>query len=132
MLSHNYTFLKTTYFTLLVVLMFHSTDGIAQNDTLRDDPNYITVEEAISIAKDEKMYQDPAGAGLDVAPVLTVMSENSVAWKIRSYVTYYSKKGECRKTNGCTVIREYFIWINAETGAVIKKDSVDTFIPNYE
>lgn len=53
-------------------------------------------------------------------------------WNVSSTKYKSSRKGKCRKTNGCTIITTLHVVVNAKTKKIISKYKEVKKVPNYE
>lgn len=58
--------------------------------------------------------------------------DNVCCWKVCVISYSTTREGECRFTNGCTVVLTQSAWILSETGEIIQKDVQRNLYPNYE
>jgi hypothetical protein len=92
----------------------------------------ITAKQAISIAKEKKLlYYDTWNYQFYDYPKLKE-EKGKVYWEIISTKTGYTERGNCAKTNGCSIIYKRIIKINAATGKVMSKKQTKSIFPNYE
>jgi cystathionine beta-lyase/cystathionine gamma-synthase len=99
---------------------------LAQNIDSTNAP--VSMSMAIDIAKKKGCY---IATNETVLPAVT-FDVFLKQWKIVSTSYSHSIKGECKHTNGCTVVTKKSIWIDATKGKVKKKNKeVESFF-NYE
>jgi hypothetical protein len=60
------------------------------------------------------------------------LNENTSEWLVQSTKHSYTKKGNCKYTNGCTKVKIVKLVIDATTGKVKSKVKEKTIYPNYE
>jgi len=65
------------------------------------------------------------------APRLTFDPATSI-WTTSQVTTSHRSRGECRRTNGCTVVRERTCRINDRIGRVLGCTTEKSVFPNYE
>jgi hypothetical protein len=53
-------------------------------------------------------------------------------WEITVYHSKHSNKGECKYTNGCTVIKKLYVIIDDKKGKIISKQLMQYKYKNYE
>ncbi|MFD1551038.1 hypothetical protein DNU06_04445 [Putridiphycobacter roseus] len=90
----------------------------------------ISRQEAVKKAMRKNMYYQSESAAADVCKLITENEE--IVWEIVTYKSGYTDKGDCAKTNGCSIVYKKQIKINAVTGKVVAKNSSKSLYPNYE
>ncbi len=86
--------------------------------------------QAIEIAKEEDFYKDQH---VYYTPKIQLERlEGHCVWNIESKDTQHSTKGHCAKTNGCTILTQYNIYISVEEGLIVEKHKKERYYPNYE
>ena len=61
-----------------------------------------------------------------------VWNEIERSWTISIYKYKHSKKGQCKYTNGCTIVRQLVVVINDIDGKIISKKMNESVFYNYE
>lgn len=56
----------------------------------------------------------------------------SCDWQVQSTKTSHTKKGNCKHTNGCTVVTTLILTIDDKTQKVKSKKKDKLILPNYE
>ncbi len=65
-------------------------------------------------------------------PSSTVWNEIEKSWTISIYKYKHSSKGQCKYTNGCTIVRHLVVVINDIDGKIISKKLNESVFYNYE
>lgn len=60
------------------------------------------------------------------------LNRETCEWTVISRKTGYTKKGNCKHTNGCTTVKTVTLVIDAQTKKVKRKDHKIVLYPNYE
>jgi hypothetical protein len=53
-------------------------------------------------------------------------------WTVSGYKYKHSNKGQCKYTNGCTIVRHLVVVINDNDGKIISKKMNESIFHNYE
>ena len=88
----------------------------------------ITREEAIAIARKKGYYK----TGKEWRDPSVELNTATMIWIITSLCYETTHKGDCKHTNGCTIVIRKTISIDAKTGKVIDKKKTRKKTPNYE
>ena len=88
----------------------------------------ITREEAIKIARKKGYYK----TGKEWRDPSVDLNTQTMIWTVTSICYETSRKGDCKKTNGCSIVTTKTISIDALTGKVIDKIRTRKKYPNYE
>jgi hypothetical protein len=86
---------------------------------------FISKEKAIELAQKNKCYSTTKST-------LMLDSLKKVWIVARLDTTYYTKEGNCKNTNGCTVQMSTILKLNAISGKVISKKKKKEVFANYE
>lgn len=88
----------------------------------------ITRDEAIAIARKKGYYK----TGKEWRDPSVELNTETMIWTITSLCYETTHKGDCKHTNGCTIVIRKVITIDAHTGKVIDKKKTRKKMPNYE
>lgn len=58
--------------------------------------------------------------------------EDTCCWKISTSSVSQTREGNCRYTNGCTVVVKRFVYIDTQSGKILHRDYERKVYPNYE
>lgn len=61
-----------------------------------------------------------------------IYDAESAVWQVSSTRYKTTRKGKCRKTNGCTIVTTLFVTVNDINGKIISKRKEVKRLPNYE
>jgi hypothetical protein len=61
-----------------------------------------------------------------------VWNETEKHWTASVYKYKHSNKGQCKYTNGCTIVRHLVVVINDNDGKIISKKMNESLFYNYE
>ncbi len=67
-----------------------------------------------------------------VSPPQVKFDEESQNWTVHSTKTKHTQRGECKYTNGCTVIQTVTLVIDDQKKKVVSKTKGKSLFPNYE
>jgi len=85
------------------------------------------INDVIKIAKKHGAYWENG----DNKPVVK-LNETTSEWVVQSIKYSYTRKGDCKHTNGCTKVKSVKLIIDANTGKVKSKEKENKIYPNYE
>jgi hypothetical protein len=84
--------------------------------------------DVIQIAKRHRAYWTDNW----VSPPQITFDEESQNWTVHSTKTKHTQRGECKYTNGCTVVQTVTLVINNQKKKVVSKTKEKSLFPNYE
>ncbi|OYU96908.1 MAG: hypothetical protein CFE21_01070 [Bacteroidetes bacterium B1(2017)] len=90
--------------------------------------NKLDTAEVIRIAKRKNSYWTQSWQ----APPSIQYKEETCEWVVQSHKYTSSLKGECKHTNGCTIVSSVNLVINAKNGKIKSKRKEKTIYHNYE
>lgn len=98
-------------------------------DTLCRDTFAISAEQALALAakKGKGTPQPYAGPHARL-----VRLEGCCAWYVHLDTYRHTNRGDCKYTNGCTLVKTTRLWLDAETGRLIRRVKSKHLYPNYE
>lgn len=64
-------------------------------------------------------------------PKVSFIADKSL-WHVSSTKYKSTRRGKCKKTNGCTIVTTMHVKINDKNGKIISKNKVVKKLPNYE
>lgn len=67
-----------------------------------------------------------------VSPPQIKFDEESQNWTVHSNKTKHTQRGECKYTNGCTVVQTVTLVIDDQNKKVVSKTKEKSLFPNYE
>jgi hypothetical protein len=88
----------------------------------------VDTADIIRIAQKKQAYWTGSAANRP----LIVLNEESCEWIVISSRMGYTRKGNCKHTNGCSTVTTVTLFIDAQTKRVKKKNKEITLYPNYE
>ncbi|MEZ4826740.1 MAG: WG repeat-containing protein [Bacteroidia bacterium] len=90
------------------------------------DRKKIEKQKAIDIAVSAGLASDK---NTDIRPDVR---NGTCTWKISSVIYTTTREGDCRFTNGCTVVVTNTYWIDSITGDLLHRETKRKLYPNYE
>jgi len=91
----------------------------------------INESDAVKIAKNRGMYYE-GDHEFFYPDHLLLQEEGNIYWEISSSKQGYTNKGDCARTNGCSIFYSKIIKIDAISGKVLDKKSTKKLYHNYE
>lgn len=67
-----------------------------------------------------------------VSPPALSFDEKERTWTVHSVKTHHTNLGDCKQTNGCTVVKSVTLVIDDKKGKVVSKTKEKKIFPNYE
>ncbi len=67
-----------------------------------------------------------------VSPPSIKFDEKERTWTVHSVKTHHTNRGECKYTNGCTVVKSVTLVIDDQNKKVVSKTKERSLFPNYE
>ena len=67
-----------------------------------------------------------------VSPPAISFDEKERTWTVHSVKTQHTTRGDCKNTNGCTVVKSVTLVIDDKNGKVVSKTKEKKIFPNYE
>lgn len=67
-----------------------------------------------------------------VSPPAISFDEKERTWTVHSVKTEHTNRGECKHTNGCTVVKSVTLVIDDKKDKVVSKTKEKKIFPNYE
>lgn len=67
-----------------------------------------------------------------VSPTSITFDEKESTWTVHSVKTHHTNRGDCKHTNGCTVVKSVTLTIDDQNKKVISKTKEKIIFPNYE
>lgn len=124
---------KRIILTTLLVLTLSIVN--AQDNTCT---NNLDSTEVIQLLKKKKLIyvnKDLTEEEINNTPVYqpkVKFDSEKCIWNVSSTKYKSTRKGKCRKTNGCTIITTLHVAVNAKTKKIMSKYKEVKKVPNYE
>lgn len=112
----------------LQILFVFCALGLALPSVAFCSDNFIDTAAVIKIAKRHNAYWTKNWA---MQPSISFDSTKG-EWKIVSYKSKHTNKGDCKNTNGCTEIKTVVLIIDNKTKKVKSREETKQLMPNYE
>lgn len=128
-----YNMIRTTL--LVVVFAFSFTCANAQNDKFKSNLDSIEVLQIVKKKRllyiDKNLTEEEISRTPVYQPKVTFNNED-YTWHVSSTKYKTTRRGKCRKTNGCTIVTTMHVEVDDRNGKIISKHKEITKIPNYE
>ena len=98
-------------------------------DTVCLEPVAISVDQAVALAMLHAKGTPQPYAGPHAR---LVRLEGRCVWNVQLDTYRHTNRGECKRTNGCTLVKTTRLWFDAETGRLIRRKKSRRLYPNYE
>jgi hypothetical protein len=98
-------------------------------DTLCLEPVAISADQAVALAMLRAKGTPQPYAGPHAR---LVRLQGRCAWNVQLDTYRHTNRGECRRTNGCTLVKITVLWFDVETGHLIRRKKSKRLYPNYE
>lgn len=120
---------------LLVIFAFTFTYAKAQKDMHKS--NLDSIEVLYIVKKKRLLYIDKNLTEEEIrrTPVYqpkVTFNDEDYTWHVSSTKYKTTRRGECRKTNGCTIVTTMHVVVDDRNGKILSKCKEKTKIPNYE
>lgn len=102
---------------------------IALPDSLCADSAAISAEQAVTRAMEKARGVPEPYAGPQAQ---LVRLGNVCTWKVEIARYRHTRRGECKRTNGCTLVTTTTLWLDTHTGRLRKRTKHKRLYPNYE
>lgn len=132
--QHFFNVMSKSIFSFCMLMLF-TTSLFAQKSKVEFPLDSVSV---LQLMKDKKLlYRNMWISDEEIArtpsyqPKVEFMPEEN-CWKIISEKHSTTRRGKCRKTNGCTIFRTMTVRVDARNGKILSKRKTVKKTPNYE
>ena len=128
-----YIMIRST--VLLAIFAFTFTWANAQKDMYKSNLDSIEVLHIVKIKRllyiDKNLTEEEISRTPVYQPKVTFNNKDSI-WLVSSTKYKTTRRGKCRKTNGCTIVTTMHVEVDDRNGKILSKRKEITKLPNYE
>lgn len=120
---------------LILIFIFTTLNINAQNNNCKNtlDSNFVVIllKSKGLILQNKQLSQEEIKQTPSYQPNVK-FNELECTWEVSSQQYSTTKKGTCKHTNGCTLVKSLLVIVDAQTQKIIKKYRTKELSPNFE